>query len=240
MKKLLIASLVIAGCAENVERVIITAQDGISMGLDMSSVAPTCSNGGVTLKTFVDLNVNHILDQDEAVKKVSAVCNGINGQSVSVSIAGAACPNGGVVITSEATSIPICNGQDGSMGPQGQQGNSGVAGPQGAQGDTGQQGLIGAVGPQGPQGNAGLGKIIPVQLCPGDTATFKEYGLFIGADLFAVYFDFQKKETFLSKIFPGNYITTNGSDCQFTYANNTNNATLTNTNSSSLVTTVTF
>ncbi len=125
------------------------------------------------------------------------------------------------------------NGTDGTNGLSAYQiwlnnGNTGteqdflnsLVGPRGATGE------VGPVGPVGPQGVAGgVGNVTPVQLCPGDTVSFKEYGLVVGSDLFAVYFD-------------KNQPIANGSSCYFSYQNNGTTITLTNTNNTTLVTTV--
>lgn len=134
------------------------------------------------------------------------------------------------------------------QGPQGTAGANGLNGSNGASaydiwlslGNTGTHaqfiaslkgatGSTGATGPQGPQGvSGGVGNLTPVQLCPGDSATFKEYGFIVGSDLYAVYFDKNQPIAFLAKLNPGSYVTTNGSNCQFTYANNGSNITLSN------------
>lgn len=135
------------------------------------------------------------------------------------------------------------NGLNGSNGTNGQSayqiwlalGNTGseaqfIASLKGATGSTG------ATGPQGPQGVAGgVGNMTPVQLCPGDTASFKEYGFIVGSDLFAVYFDKNQPIAFLAKLNPGSYVTTNGSNCAFTYANNGSTLTLSNGNGTTTV-----
>jgi hypothetical protein len=143
-------------------------------------------------------------------------------------------------------------------GPAGQNGTNGTNGTNGLSayqiwlnlGNTGTEaqfiaslkgatGNTGATGPQGPQGVAGgVGNMTPVQLCPGDTGTFKEYGFIVGSDLFAVYFDKNQPIAFLAKLNPGSYVTTNGANCYFSYANNGSTITLTNSNNSNLVTTV--
>jgi len=140
-------------------------------------------------------------------------------------------------------------------GPQGQAGQNGLNGSNGLSayqiwlslGNTGTEaqfiaslkgatGATGATGPQGPQGTSdGVGNLTPVQLCPGDTATFKEYGFIVGTDLFAVYFDKNQPIAFLAKLKPGNYVTTNGSNCQFSYANNGTTLTLSNGNGTTTV-----
>lgn len=263
MKKfiMLAAALMLTACGKVHQTDIIKGndgKDGISMGIDVSSSAPSCLAGGTTIRTYVDENRDSQLDPGEVIKQVAVVCNGINGidgvdgvdgiDGTSVAVATATslqCPNGGILVTQGTLSYPVCNGADGAMGPQGIQGPAGPQGPQGAQGpqgvagNDGATGSIGPVGPQGPQGVAGgVGNMTPVQLCPGDTATFKEYGFIVGPDLYAVYFDKNQPIAFLAKLNPGNYVTTNGANCYFSYANNGSTITLTNSNNSSLVTTI--
>lgn len=194
--KLLLLAVLFIGCAEQKDSVFVEGEDGISMGIDILSNAPSCTSNGITVRTFVDTNRNGELDASELVKKVSVVCNGVDGDSVSLSVATSEqCAAGGVVVDN----TPICNGIDGSMGPQGPAGLNTVSG------------------------------VVPVQLCPGDTASFKEQGLIIAGELFAVYHNNDAGHTFLAKLSPGNYITTNGSNCRFTYANNSGTVVLTST-----------
>lgn len=288
-------------------------QDGISMGIEVSSSAPSCLAGGATVRTYIDANRNSELDLNEIVKQVAVICNGVNGTNgsngidgTSITVATASitdCPNGGILVNS---TTPICNGVNGVMGPQGDVGVTGPQGPSGAQGpvgiagqngksayqiwidlgnvgtesaflasltgptgatgssgsngsngsnglsayqiwlslgNTGTQtqflmslvgpqgssGSIGPVGPQGPVGPAGgVGNMTPVQLCPGDTATFKEYGFVVNHELFAVYYDKNEHIAFLAKLNVGNYITTNGSNCTFNYSKTGTAAVLSN------------
>lgn len=213
----LILGLALAGCGTKTQEIVVDGapgQDGISMGIDVSSTAPGCLAGGSTIKTFVDSNRNGDLDTDETIKKVTVICNdvngingndGIDGTSVSVATASSSqCPTGGIIVSTELQEeYYICNGKQGDIGP---------------------------TGPSG-----GVGNLTPVQLCPGDTATFKEYGFIVGSDLFAVYFDKNQPIAFLAKLNPGNYVTTNGSNCQFTYANNGSTITLSNGNGTTTV-----
>ena len=224
---LLIALLALTGCSgSQTTFTSLKPKDGVSMGVDVSQSAASCEAGGVTIKTYVDSNSNSQLEAGELVKQVATVCNGLNGQdgdNVTVAVASNnMCPNGGITING----IPVCNGEDGQMGPQGHTGVNGAQGPQGipgtpgAQGAQGLQGQVGPVGPQGPAGaNGSISNLTMVQLCPGDTASFKEYGFIVGTELFAVYFDKSQPIAFLAKLNPGNYATTNGSNCQFTYSN---------------------
>jgi hypothetical protein len=214
-------------------------QDGQSMGLDIKNTASSCAAGGATITSFVDTNKNGALDTDEPVKQTAIICNGVaglngtNGTSVTVATATTTqCPTGGVVLNGITA---ICNGSTGSMGPRGEQGLTGAQGPRGepgqigATGAAGQPGQIGPVGPVGPAGSSGsVGNMTPVQLCPGDTASFKEYGFVVNNELFAVYFDKSQPIAFMAKLNPGNYVTTNGSNCNFTYSNTGTAVVLTN------------
>jgi hypothetical protein len=313
VKNLLLITLFIglSACGTRDEQFSVAAQDGISMGIDITSSAPSCVAGGSTIKTFVDTNRNGELDANETVKKMAVVCNGINGTNgvdgTSTTVATATstqCPTGGILVTTGLNSYPICNGTNGAMGPQGLQGTQGLQGIPGAQGPIGvagqpgksayqiwldlgnsgteaqfltslkgtngtnglsayqiwlsaghsgteaqflaslvgpmgPTGAVGATGPQGPAGAAGsVGNITPVQLCPGDSGTFKEMGFVVGTDLYAVYFDNNQPIAFMAKLNPGNYVTTNGSNCYFNYANNGSTITLTNSNNGSLKTTI--
>lgn len=206
MRKLFILpiiALMMVGCGQTNRTEVIKGndgKDGVSMGIDVSSTAPSCIAGGSTIKTYVDTNSNSELDSGELIKQVAVVCNGVDGTSVTVAVASATdCPTGGITIDN---SYHICNGAQGTMGPQG------------------------PAGPQGPSGS--VGNITPVQLCPGDTATFKEQGFIVGGSLYAVYYNHNAGHAFLAKLNPGNYITTNGSGCTFNYANNGTTITLSN------------
>lgn len=327
----LVVALMLTGCAKQVEEITIRGEDGkdgISMAIAMEPTAPSCgAAGGITVKTFVDLNYDTNLDSGEPVKQTSVICNGrdgINGTNATLTVAQASssqCPTGGYVLTSSDSSTPavICNGAKGDTGPQGVQGLSGpqgiaglsaydiwlaagnsgteadfltslqgqaganglsayqlwlnlgntgtlaqfiasLQGPAGSNGSNGSNGQNGAsaydiwlslgnsgteaqfmaslkgpkgdtglTGPQGPIGQTGgIGNITPVQLCPGDTGTYKEYGLIVGTALYAVYHDNAAGNTFLALLKPGTYVTTNGSGCVFSYANNGTTATLSN------------
>lgn len=202
----LISLVLLSGCGMHNSHVFFEPKDGISMGVDVSQIAPSCVTGGVTIKTFIDSNSNAILDLSEPIKQVSVICNGANGASVNVTQATTLqCLNGGLTLNG----IPICNGTNGTMGPSGPQ------------------------GPAGPQGS--IGNMTPIQLCPGDTASYKEYGFVVGADLFAVYFDAGQSFAFMSKLSPGNYMTTDGGNCNFTYTNNGTTATVSNSNGTTSV-----
>lgn len=149
---ILILGLALVGCGTKTQEIVVDGapgapgQDGISMGIDVVSTAPSCLAGGSTIKTFVDSNRNGDLDTDEVIKKVAVICNGVNGTNgtngidgTSVSVATASssqCPTGGVVFTAGLISTAICNGAQGDMGPAGTNGLNGAAGPQGIPGKS--------------------------------------------------------------------------------------------------------
>jgi len=104
------------------------------------------------------------------------------------------------------------NGGDGTTGPQGEKGDVGQTGEAGTDGVNGTNGVDGAAGADGRDA-----QVVSVQLCPGDTGAYKEQGFLIDNNLYAVYFDYNQKQTFLAELKTGSYKTTNGSNCQFTY-----------------------
>ena len=117
-----------------------------------------------------------------------------------------------------------CSDGTDSFIPFPKDGATGVTGPQGIKGDVGQTGEAGKNGVDGINGTNGHDGIdgadaqsIVVHLCPGDTASYKEQGFVIDGELYAVYYDHAKKQSFLAKLTTGTYKTTNGSNCQFTY-----------------------
>lgn len=110
-------------------------------------------------------------------------------------------------------------------------------------GNTGAKGEVGATGPQGPRGESGescdvvkLGSVtnitcegttvqvvdgedsqpvLTISLCPGlGGGTFKEYLLKIAGEFYGVYASGQKIG--LTKLSPGNWLTTDGRNCSFT------------------------
>ena len=221
MRKLFMLSfiaLAMTGCGVHQTDVINgingnNGNDGISMGIDLKA-APnlTCDNGGAggtQVSTFVDADKDGLLGSLEEVKQIRYVCNGKNGTNGSngsngsnghdgvsptltiTSIAASptsGCPTGGI----DVNGTKVCNGAVGSQGP------------------------TGPVGPTGAPGSSSVGGVTPVQLCAGDTQTYKEYGLLIGGHLYAVYYN-PPTMGFLSQLQPGSYVTTNGVACPFTY-----------------------
>jgi hypothetical protein len=101
-------------------------RDGLGAGIRVTQ-ATACPAGGIIITTFVDANDNGILDPAEAVTSQNTVCDGVNGNSFSVSRSDATagqCPAGGAVYTVTeldgagnatpgATSV-VCNGTDGA------------------------------------------------------------------------------------------------------------------------------
>lgn len=133
-------------------------------------------------------------------------------------------------------------------GPQGPAGKSAYqiwldAGNSGSEEDfllalQGAQGPKGETGPSGPAGSPGAngtvtvgGSIAAVQLCPGDSNKFKEYGFIIGDSLYAVYY--MGSNAFMAKLNAGeSYETTNEVPCRFEYANDGDTITLSNSSGS--------
>lgn len=238
-KLILLLTVLLIGCGKDGVGFVagVPGKDGISMGIHTQNNTDTCLNGGVTFKTYVDENSNFELDLNESIKKVSTICNGTNGSdgkdgsTISVTPANITqCSNGGLFVSVDLLSYSICNGEKGDMGPKGDQGLVGAQGPQGVQGTEGPVGSVGPQGPTGPKGDTGTINMTPTQLCPGDTATFKEFGFFVDGELYAVYFDAGNEYVFLARLNPGNYETTNGSKCKFTYSKSNSVIKLSNNN----------
>jgi len=186
-----------------------------STGVDFADIIPglACFNGGVSIFTFRDTNSDGVLDTDELVIKVKALCNGTNGANgVNALItlesitASETCPNGGIQFTSGAsTPVEVCNGANGVNGEQGFPGIEGIPGIAGSNGTNGTNGT----------------RVAPVKFCLTDNSTFPEYGLMVENDLFAVYWGTtpaspNKPQAFLTKLVAGNYMSTGGNNCLFT------------------------
>lgn len=91
--------------------------------------------------------------------------------------------------------------------------------PKGEQGPAGEAGAVGERGLDGRSVEGPPGKdaeLETIELCPSTTSSigFKEYVLKIQGELYAVYASGQK--IFMTKLKPGNYVTTDGRNCQFT------------------------
>jgi hypothetical protein len=134
-----------------------------STGVDFADIIPglACFNGGVSIFTFRDTNSDGVLDTDELVIKVKALCNGTNGTNgVNALIAlesitaSETCPNGGIKFTSGAsTPLEVCNGANGVNGEQGFPGIEGIPGIAGSNGTNGTNGT----------------RVAPVKFCSTDT-----------------------------------------------------------------------
>lgn len=192
---------------------------------------------GVWVRFWVDRDNDTWIGPGEVLSSYT-VCNGKN---VALSDATSAqCPNGGVKLDVPGSTKYICNGLKGetgsvgSLGPKGEDGKSayeialdnGFVGTElewltSLHGNTGLTGPQGPIGPQGPAGTAGVGNTSAIQLCPGDSATYPEYGLVIGNSVYAVYYGVVNGsiQAFLAKLSPGSYATTNGPTCNFTVSN---------------------
>lgn len=219
-----------------------TGAQGYGAGIETASIEGLCgATDGVRLTTYQDKNNNGLRDTDEAVNSVTSVCNGSNGtngtngtngsdglngingtngtsgtngtngtsSTVTVSNTALSCgAAGGYTLTttngSVSSSFPICNGAQGSQGIQGNQGNQGAQGIQGVAGLNGTNGSV----------------VTPVKLCANDNSTYPEYGLYIGNDLYAVYWGStpasSAAQAFLTKLVAGSYRSTGGNNCAFT------------------------
>lgn len=163
------------------------------------------------------------------------VFNGADGQSVSMtpfSGVDGACTNGGVKLTSGTVTNVLCNGTNGTNGKTAYE-----LAQAGGYSGTEAQWLLSLKGPVGPMGPAGSGSGSAssriVQLCPGDSASYKEYGIISDGKLYAVYNDRSNGFSFLGQLVSGaQYQTTNvanqSSACRFTYTNDGSVVELTN------------
>lgn len=232
--------LTMASCSPTHEKVTVTSPpptnglDGYS--INMHPVTPvTCSNGAAGqflefFRTDTLVTVNSM-----------TVCNGLDGvPGHSLSLTPKV--NGCVTITSTEPGVLPQEVCDGAVGPMGPVGLTGAVGPRGESGSDA-VGAIGPAGlsacdlwkggtcnssdittflaslkgDTGPTGSPGSTTVIngfqPVKLCSGTAS--REYGIKVGNDLYAVYHDRTNNYAFLSLIAPGQYITTDQSDCRF-------------------------
>lgn len=114
------------------------------------------NNRGVVYTTFIDLNNNGSIDEDERVLTAAVICDGANGRD-------------GVNGQDGRNGVDGMNGRDGAQGLKGDKGDQGLQGLQGAQGLKGDQGLQGLQGSQGIKGDQGLQGIQGLQGVKGDT-----------------------------------------------------------------------
>lgn len=220
--------------------------NGVSNGVDFTDIAPglVCATGGVSIFTFRDTDGDGLLSLNEDIIKVKSLCNGVNGAdgqngtngtngtNASVSLESVAssprCPSGGIKLTSSSAleAVEVCNGINGLNGEQGLPGVNGIPGLAGANGADGKDGKDGMNGQDGKDGQNGVNgndgtRILPVRFCEKDDSTFPEYGLMIGEELFAVYWGTtpaspKTPQAFLTKLVPGDYMSTGGNNCLFT------------------------
>lgn len=229
----LLIALMMTACGTRTETVVLKGEkgdkgdQGYGAGVLAESIAGLCgATDGVRVTAFQDKNNNGLLDLDESVNSVTSVCNGANGRdgmdgqdghdgldgrdgvngtssTITVSSSAPSCGSkGGYTLTTTtgavSTSFPICNG---AQGAQGQQGIQGLAGSNGT-------------------------IVTPVKFCSNDNSAFVEYGLYVGGDLYAVYWgdtpgsNGHKEQAFLTKLAPGSYQSTGGNNCTFTVNSN--------------------
>ena len=208
MKSFLILFLLLAAvsCGKNGE----DGADGVNgsvyaplspvvSSIDLQDIEPglACAEGGVAIVIFQDSNADGVLQEDETITKTKAICHGSSASLTVESVTSSStCPNGGVVISSSSTSaVEVCHGVNGLNGTDGADGRDGVSGTTGT-------------------------SVIPVKFCQSDNSTFSEYGLLIGGELFAVYWDAKtgsakKEQAFLTKLDKGLYQSTGGNNCLF-------------------------
>lgn len=181
---------------------------------DLKDIEPglACADGGVSIVIFQDTNMDGIHQDDELITKTKSICNGSNASITLESVAASStCPSGGVVISSStASGVVVCNGINGLNGLNGTNGSDGKDGVDGTNGTDGKDGVNGTNG----------SSVIPVKFCLTDNSAFPEYGLLIGGELFAVYWDpktgsAKKEQAFLTKLDKGKYQSTGGNNCLF-------------------------
>jgi hypothetical protein len=241
MKKLsmLLVALLLVGCAAEKQEVAVNGKDGKDgyTTFITTEVVPPMSAlcgmaGGLKIVPYTDFNRNSQYDAgEETILAANVICNGAKGDVGAVGATGAQ----GLQGIQGATGAMGPIGPQGVQGIQGIQGAQGVAGPKGDQGLQGIQGIqgatgaTGAIGAQGPKGEPGIqgmpglssqGGMTPVQLCANDTSAFPEYGFVIGNNLYAVYYGVISGtlNSFMARLNPGTYISTNSTNCTFTYS----------------------
>lgn len=228
----ILTALALTGCAESgfhsLQVQTIPGRDGYTTYITTQVVSPikgVCGlAGGIKIVPYTDYNRNGLLDAgEENTLAASVICNGAQGIQGIQGLAGVQGLQG-----STGAMGPI--GPQGVQGIQGIAGAQGIAGPQGAQGLQGIQGvpgLGGAIGSQGPKGEPGVQGIpgsgngmTPVKLCANDNSAFPEYGFVIGSNLYAVYYGVinETLNSFMARLNPGNYMSTNSTKCTFTYS----------------------
>lgn len=228
----------------------VPGQDGYTTYITTQVVPPMADcglAGGVKLVPYTDFNRNGALDSgEETVLAASTICNGqkgdvgLTGQTGATGETGAQGPQGvkgdtgemGPIGPEGVQGIQGVVGAQGIAGPKGDQGLQGVQGIAGVDGINGQDGATGVVGAQGPKGEPGIQGIpgsssqsgmTPVKLCANDTSAFPEYGFVIGSNLYAVYYGVVNGtlNAFMARLNPGNYVSTNSTNCTFSYTTDT-------------------
>lgn len=146
--------------------------------------------------------------------------SGVDGKSCSV----AQTETGALLTCTDGTSAVITNGLDGADGVVGEMGPMGPAGPMGAQGPQGVIGPQGETGEQGIQGIQGLpgapgaNSIIEVINPCGQQSNYDEvFFRFSNNLVYAVYADILANSIHLVQMVAGNWVTTDGTGCYFTF-----------------------
>jgi hypothetical protein len=198
-----------------------------------------CLTGGTIITTVQDNNLNGSADEDDPIVQQKIVCNGlsgITGQPGVTGIAGSSCTvtkvaNKSTISCADGTSVSVLDGTDGLAGA------NGGTGAVGTKGDTGMEGAKGSTGAAGPKGDTGAtgaagSSITPVKLCSDSTSGYPEYGFILNGAVYGVYYGYLNShgdpassssgtlQSFLAKLTPGRYQSTNGTGCEFSINSN--------------------
>lgn len=202
-----------AGDIPQTDMVVCNGLDGVSPSVTLMT-SSTCPSGGVTL------TVNNSSEE---------ICNGSVGPAgpsglpgkdadpVEISVTNApSCSNGGKTVTFSAAgttlnTVTTCNGLDGLPGQSVSLSQSTSCVNGGVKLTSGSD--VKEVCNGSPGSTTVINGFQPVKLCSGSAS--REYGIKVGNDLYAVYHDRTNNYAFLSLIVPGQYITTDQSDCRF-------------------------
>ena len=197
-----------------------------------------CLTGGTVITTVKDTNLNGSADEDDPVIQQKIVCNGLSGvagQPGVAGIAGSSCTvtkaaNKSTINCADGTSVSVLDGEDGLAGTNGSTGATGSTGAKGDAGTDGAKGDTGAAGAKGDTGATGAtgASIIPVKLCRDSSSGYPEYGFLLNGSVYGVYYGYLNSrgnpsnsssgtlQSFLAKLTPGRYQSTNGTGCLFT------------------------
>lgn len=238
MKRISVAVILTVLLSCNKTTVVdITANNGVSIGINVVPTNTCLSQSGHKLEFFKDYNNDNQLNGLDYIVKVVDVCDG---QSVSVEPASTLqCPAGGVVVNN----LPVCNGLNavlnitsstscpaGGININGHDVCNGISPILSILPATPSQCLMGGIVINGHvvcNGLNGVSAVLvkSVKLCPADTDPYAEHGIIIGNDLYGVLYSNQSSHPHqigLVKMNPGNWVTTTtGSSKSFTYTKTT-------------------